>query len=88
MVVSFTLVSLEKEKPTHACVYESRSYYDRIKRFQKICEADLRQTRRRTQAGLLPGKDDNDVWHKSDRKDLKGFYAMIVSGRTGSEAAG
>ena len=40
-------------------------------------------------AGVLtPGKNDNDVWHKSDRKDLKGFYAMIVSGRTGSEAAG
>ena len=28
--------SIEKEKPTHACVHESRSYYDRIKRFQKI----------------------------------------------------
>ena len=47
------------------------SYYYPIKRFKKICEADLRQTRRRTQTGLTPGKDDNDVWHKSGHKDIK-----------------
>ena len=40
----------------------SLSLYDSlIKRFKKICEADLRQTRRRTQAGFTPGKDDNEV---------------------------
>ena len=55
-----------------------RLYYYPIKRFKKICEADLRQTRRRTQAGLTPGKDDNDVWHKSGRKDIKWFYWIIV----------
>ncbi len=36
------------------------------------------QTRRRTQAGLTPGKDDNDVWRKSVRKDMKWFYWIIV----------
>ena len=30
----------------------------------------MHQTRRRTQAGLTPGKDHNDVWHESDRKDM------------------
>ena len=38
----------------------------------------MRQTRRRTQAGLTPGKDDNDVWHKADRKDIEWFYLRIV----------
>ena len=50
-----------------------------IKRFKKNCEADLRRTGRRTQAGLTPGKDDNDVWHKADRKDTEWFYLRIVS---------
>ena len=31
----------------------------------------MRQTRRRTQAGLTPGKDDNEVWHNSCRNRLK-----------------
>ena len=53
------------------------SYDSLIKRFKKICEADLRQTRRRTQAGLTPGKDDNDVWHKADRKEIERFYLRI-----------
>ena len=51
-------------------------YYSPIKRFKKICKADLRQTRRRTQAGLTPGKDENDVWHKVDRKDIIGFLVI------------
>ena len=38
----------------------------------------MRQTRRRTQAGLTPGKDDNEVWRKSDRKDIEWFYQRIV----------
>ena len=38
----------------------------------------MRQTRRRTQTGLTPGKDDNDVWHKSGRKDIKWFYWIMV----------
>ena len=46
--------------------------------YPKICEADLRQTRRRTQAGLTPGKDDNDVWHKAVAKDIEWFYLRIV----------
>ncbi len=50
------------------------SYYYLIERFQKICEADLHQTRRRTQTGLTPGKDVNNVWHESDPKDMKRFY--------------
>ena len=29
----------------------------------------MRQTRRRTQAGLTPGKDDNEVWHDSRRNE-------------------
>ena len=53
-------------------------YYSLIKRFQKICEADLRKTRRRTQADLTPGKDDNDVWHKAVAKDIEWFYLRIV----------
>ena len=39
----------------------------------------MRRTGRRTQAGLTPGKDDNDVWHKADRKDTEWFYLRIVS---------
>ena len=31
----------------------------------------MRQTRRRTQAGLTPGKDDNEVWHHFCRSRLK-----------------
>ena len=38
----------------------------------------MHQTRRRTQAGLTPGKDHNDVWHESDRKDMDWFYLRIV----------
>ena len=57
-----------------ACVL----YYYPIKSFKKISETELRQTRRRTQTGLTPGKDDNDVWHKSGRKDIKWFYWIIV----------
>ena len=33
------------------------------KKIEKCSEQKLRQTRRRTQAGLTPGKDDNEVWH-------------------------
>ncbi len=36
----------------------------------------MRQTRRRTQAGLTPGKDDNDVWHNSCRNRLKIFMGV------------
>ena len=36
------------------------------------------QTRRRTQAGLTPGKDDNEVWRKPGRKEIKWFYWRIV----------
>ena len=25
-------------------------------------------------AGLSPGKDDNEVWRKYDRKEIKWFY--------------
>ena len=42
------------------------------KRVEKCFEQKLRQTRRRTQAGLTPGKDDNDVWHNLCRNRLKG----------------
>ena len=48
-------------------------YYSLIKRFKKICEADLRQTRRRTQAGLTPGKDDNEYGTNLTAKILNGF---------------
>lgn len=32
----------------------------------------LGRTRRRTQAGLTPGKDDSEAWRRADRKSLKG----------------
>ena len=38
---------------------------------EKCSEQELRQTRRRTQAGLTPGKDDNEVWRNSCRDRLK-----------------
>ena len=38
---------------------------------EKTCEQKFRQTRRRTQAGLTPGKDDNEVWHIFCRKRIK-----------------
>ena len=38
----------------------------------------MRQTRLRTQAGLKPCKDDNEVWHESDRKDMKWFCLIVV----------
>ena len=44
-------------------------------------EAEWRKTGRRTQAGLTPGKDDNDVWHKADSKDIEWFYQGTVSDR-------
>lgn len=44
-----------------------------------ICEADSRQKRRRPQAGLTPDKDDNNVWHKADRKGIEQFYLRIIS---------
>ncbi len=37
------------------------------RKIEKWSEQKLRQTRRRTQAGLTPGKDDNEVWHNSCR---------------------
>ena len=42
------------------------------RRVEKCFEQKLRQTRRRTQAGLTPGKDDNDVWHNLCWNRLKG----------------
>ena len=53
-------------------------YYSPIKRFNIICEADLRQTRRKTQADLTPGKDDINVWHNANRKDIEWFYLRRV----------
>ena len=41
------------------------------KKIEKCSEQKLRQTRRRTQAGLTPGKDDNEVWHIFCRNRLK-----------------
>ena len=43
----------------------------------------MRQTRRRTQAGLTPGKDDNEVWHHFCRSRLKvsmgvQYYLRII----------
>ena len=37
------------------------------RKIEKCSEQELRQNRRRTQAGLTPGKDDNEVWHNSCR---------------------
>ena len=37
------------------------------RKIEKCSVQELRQTRRRTQAGLTPGKDDNEVWHNSCR---------------------
>ena len=42
------------------------------RKIEKCSVQELRQTRRRTQAGLTPGKDDNDVWHNLCRNRLKG----------------
>ena len=44
----------------------------------------MRQTRRRTQAGLTPGKDDNEVWHHFCRSRLKvsmgvQYYFLILT---------
>ncbi len=36
----------------------------------------MRHTRRRTQAGLTPGKDDNEVRHNSCRNRLKIFMGV------------
>ena len=41
------------------------------RKIEKWSEQKLRQTRRRTQAGLTPGKDDNEVWHHFCRSRLK-----------------
>ena len=41
------------------------------RKIEKCSEQKLRQTRRRTQAGLTPGKDDNEVWHNFCRNRLK-----------------
>ena len=41
------------------------------RKLEKCSEQELRQARRRTQAGLTPGKDDNEVWHNSCRNRLK-----------------
>jgi hypothetical protein len=38
----------------------------------------LRRTRRRTQAGLRPGRDDSGVWDKADREDIRRFYPGIA----------
>ena len=47
-----------------------------IKRLKKRCEAALRQTRSATQAGLTPGKGDDEGLHKADRKEMKWALSM------------
>ena len=49
------------------CLCDAISDYDREfilkshRKIEKCSVQELRQTRRRTQAGLTPGKDDNEV---------------------------
>ncbi len=47
----------------------------------------MRQTRRRTQAGLTPGKDDNEVWHHFCRSRLKVSMGVQYEARTTNHAA-
>ena len=49
------------------------------RRVRKRFEQELRQTRRRTQAGLTPGKDDNEVWHNSCRNESNNFVKYSYS---------
>ena len=50
---------------------ESTLILNSHRKIEKCSELELRQTRRRTQAGLTPGKDDNEVWHHFCRSRLK-----------------
>ena len=59
-----------------ACLFQKMCDYNPIilnshRKIEKWSEQKLRQTRRRTQAGLTPGKDDNEVWHHFCRSRLK-----------------
>ena len=57
----------ETEKNTEKKIFILNSH----RKIEKWSEQKLRQTRRRTQAGLTPGKDDNEVWHHFCRSRLK-----------------
>ena len=46
-------------------------YTIRLRKIENCSGQELRQAKRRTQAGLTPGKDDNDVWLNSCRNRLK-----------------
>jgi hypothetical protein len=56
------------------------------RKIEECSVQELRQTRRRTQAGLTPGKDDNEVWHNSCRNKLKASmgvqYQIFYHGMT------
>ena len=41
-------------------------------------ERELRQTRLRAQAGLPPGKDDNEVWRNSPPERMKHFRQLFI----------
>ena len=56
------------------------------RKIEKWSEQKLRQTRRRTQAGLTPGKDDNEVWHHFCRSRLKVSMGVQYKTSNGSAA--
>lgn len=48
----------------------------------------MHQTRRRTQVGLTPGKDHNDLWHQSERKAMEWCYLRIALNQNPEESTG